>query len=208
MHNNGEMPERNDGEMPDNSGAAGTGTQASAGSQLVPSNTGQQQNQAASQQDNTAMTYDVWLGQQPENVKTLIESNIAGLKSALQSERQQRQQLAEQLRETAKGATGEAKVALDKLGADLEAAQRRADFFEEAARPDVGCTNPRLAFIAAEQAGLIDKKGRVNWPEMHKQYPELFRRMGTTAGSADGRTGNNRAATGNMNDYIRRSAGR
>jgi hypothetical protein len=201
--------------MPDNSGATGSGVQAGTVGQQ--NNQGQQSNQQQ-QGDGTSqgaganapgtLTYDSWLAQQPDDIKGLVESNITGLRSALHSERQQRQQLAEQLREAAKGATGEAKVALDKMGADLEAAQRRADFFEEAARPEVGCTNPRLAFLAAEQAGLIDKRGRVDWDTMRQQYPELFRQAGATRGSADGGAGGARGATGSMNDYIRRFAGR
>jgi hypothetical protein len=204
----GEMPERELGEMPEVAGNSTTNATATGGGEQSQGQTpGQPQGDTG--QQSTALTYDSWLGSQPEDVKTLVEHNIQGLKSALQSERQQRQQLADQLRDAAKGVTGEAKTALDKLSSDLEAAQLRADFFEDAAKPDVGCTNPRLAFIAAEQAGLINKKGQVNWPEMRAQYPELFRQASPAGrGSADGGAGGKRPTAASMNDYIRKAAGR
>ena len=194
--------------MPD---AAGNGTTGNSTTGGGDQNQGQTpgQPQGDTGQQSTALTYDSWLGSQPEDVKTLVEHNIQGLKSALQSERQQRQQLADQLRDAAKGVTGDAKAALDKLSSDLEAVQLRANFFEDAAKPDVGCTNPRLAFIAADQAGLIDKKGRVNWAEMRAQYPELFRQANAVGrGSADGGAGGGRRTAVSMNDYIRKAAGR
>ncbi len=184
--------------MPDGNTNTGTG----AGQQ----NQGNQQGQ---QNSETPFTYDTWLAQQPEDVRTGIEAYISGLRNTVQATRQERDNLARQLRDAAKGATGEVKAQLDKLTTDLEAAQMRANFFEEAAKPDVGCTNPRLAFIAADQAGLIDKKGRVNWAEMRTQYPELFRQAGQQKGSADGGAGGDNKPTGNsMNDFIRKAARR
>lgn len=171
-----------------------------------------QQNSAqgqGQQQQGQAMTYDTWLAQQPDDVKTLIEGNITNLRSALQSERQQREEFARQLREATKGASGATKESLDQLTGQLEAANARADFYAEAVRPEVGCTNPGLAFLAAQQAELIDKRGRVNWQQMETQYPELFKTQTTTPTGHAG-TGTSNPATGkaSMNDFIRRSAGR
>lgn len=192
--------------MPDgntNTGAGSTGQQGQDNRGQQQSNQGQQQN------SETPFAYDSWLAQQSEDVRTGIEAHITGLRNTVQATRQERDSLAQQLRDAAKSATGEVKAQLDKLTGDLEAANTRADFFEEAAKPDVGCTNPRLAFIAADQAGLIDKKGRVNWAEMRKQYPELFRQAGQQKGSADGGAGGDKTPTGNsMNDFIRKAAGR
>lgn len=191
--------------MPDdntNTGAGSTGQQGQ-------DNRGQQQSNQGQQNSETPFVYDSWFAQQSEDVRTGIEAHITGLRNTVQATRQERDSLAQQLRDAAKSATGEVKAQLDKLSADLEAAQMRADFFEEAARPDVGCTNPRLAYIAADQAGLIDKKGRVNWAEMRKQYPELFRQAGQQKGSADGGAGSGNKPAGNsMNDFIRKAAGR
>ena len=154
------------------------------------------------------LTYDAWLGQQADDIKTLVEGNITGLKSALQSERQQRDDLARQLRDAAKGSQGATKEALDKLSADLEAANSRAEFFAEATKPEIGCSNPRLAWIAAQEAKALDNRGRVNWETLKQQYPELFQARRPPAGNAGAGTGNQPPAGKSMNDFIRTAAGR
>lgn len=164
--------------------------------------------QQPTNENDAPLTYDAWLGQQTEDVKTLVEGNITGLKSALQSERQQRDELARQLRDAAKGSQGATKEALDKLSADLEAANTRAEFFAEATKSEIGCSNPRLAWIAAQEAGALDNRGRVNWDALKQQYPELFQTRKPPAGNAGAGTGNQPPAGKSMNDFIRTAAGR
>jgi hypothetical protein len=171
---------------------------------------GGQQSGQDQQSGGTPFVYDAWLAQQPDDVRAGLEAHTQGLRNTVQATRQERDDLARQLRDAAKGATGDTKAQLDKLMTDLEAANARADFYQEAGRPEIGCTNAGLAYIAAEQAGLIDKRGRVNWAEMRKQYPELFRaaQQQPPAGHAGTGTGGTPPAQATMNDFIRRSAGR
>ena len=63
---------------------------------------GQQQTQQQTQQEGgqqTPASFETWLAGQPEDVKRLASEHTTGLKSALASEREQRKQLATQLRD-------------------------------------------------------------------------------------------------------------
>ena len=165
-------------------------------------------NNPPAQPTETPPTYDEWLAQQPAEIKTVIEGNISGLRSALQSERQQREDLAKQLRDAAKGSQGATKEALERLTSDLDAANARADFFADATKAEIGCSNPQLAWLAARESDLIDKKGRVNWEQLKTHYPELFRRPAPPAGNAGAGTSSPPTAGKSMNAYIRAAAGR
>lgn len=130
----------------------------------------------------------------------------------MQSERTQHQGLARQLREATQQLEqgSETRQQLEALSGQLEAAQRRAEFFEEATRPENGCTNVRLAFIAAQEVGAIDQRGRINWTALREQFPELFKQKTTPPGNAgDGtNTGGKPPGQGaRMDDIIRRKAG-
>lgn len=59
---------------------------------------GQQQTQQEGGQQ-TPASFEAWLAGQPEDVKRLAGEHTTGLKSALASEREQRKQLATQLRD-------------------------------------------------------------------------------------------------------------
>jgi len=132
------------------------------------------------QEGGTPESWDAWLEAQPQEVRALYETHTSGLRSALQSEREQRDDLARQLRE-ATGALEEgsaAREALEQVNVQLEAAQRQADFYAEAARPETGCTNPRLAYLAAQEIDVFDRRGNVNWERLKEQFPELFKKQG------------------------------
>lgn len=162
----------------------------------------QQQNQQPS------ADYETWLAGQPAEVKQLAEAHVSGLKSALASEREQRKQLAGQLRE----ATGkleqdsEAAKSLQEIAGKLELAERRAVFFEEASRPEIGCANARAAFLLAQAGDLFKKDGSVDWKAVKEAAPELFGKRTTNVNAG---VGVQSAAPGgkSMNDFIRRSAG-
>ncbi len=163
----------------------------------------------ASQDGSATPSFESWIGSQDEAVKGLIDGHVKGLKSALDSERAQRGDLARQLRDvTAKAEKGsELEKALTEVSAQLEVTERRASFYEEAGRPEIGCSNPRLAYLAAVEGDLIDKRGRTDWNALKASAPELFRRSGA-AGSADGGAGASKAPAADMNQFIRRAAGR
>lgn len=154
-------------------------------------------------------TFESWFGSQDETVKGLIDGHIKGLKSALESERAQRSDLARQLRDvTAKAEKGsELEKALMEVSTQLEAAERRAAFYEEAGRPEIGCLNPKAAFALAQAEDLFDKRGRVDWEALKANAPELFRPR-VPQGNAGLGTGDPPPAHKSMNDFIRRAAGR
>jgi hypothetical protein len=157
-----------------------------------------------------AATWEEFLQGQGDDVKKLFDGHVQGLKSALDTERTQRKDLTKQLREaTAQLEKGsEARQSLEALTGQLEAAQARAEFYEEATRPEIGCGNPRLAFLAAQESGAIDSRGRIAWDALHQQFPELFKKSAAPAGNAGAGTGGPAPASRNMNTFIRRSAGR
>ena len=154
-------------------------------------------------------SFDEWVKAQPPEIMSLIDGHIEGLKNTVQATRRERDDLAKQLREAAKGLEqgSDARKALETMTAQVEAAEVRAAFYEDAAKPEIGCTNARLAYIAAQQDGLIDSRGRTNWEKLRQTYPELFRRAAPTTNAGAG-TANAQPATGGMNAFIRRSAGR
>jgi hypothetical protein len=155
----------------------------------------------------------MWLKEQTDDVRKLYEQHTTGLRSALQSERTQRSDLARQLRDAATKAEAgsEAQKNLAETAAKLEEAEARASFFEEATKPEIGCTNPRLAYLAARESQAIDGKGRISWEELKGAYPELFKPKASTsapAGNAGAGTGAPPAASFDMNAIIRKAAGR
>lgn len=197
--------------MPDDKGGQGNqGTGQGTGGQQGGQGSGSQDNTQG--QGGTPETWDAFLAAQPETIRGLYEQHTTGLTSALKSERQQRQQFEKELRDAAAKLQegSEARTRLEKMSADLEGANRRAEFYEEAVRPEIGCSNPKLAFLAASDAGLFDSRGNPNWEQVKKQFPELFKGTGGTppggAGSGAG-GGTPPGGKSNMDDFIRREAG-
>lgn len=154
-------------------------------------------------------TFESWLGSQDETIRGLIDGHVKGLKSALESERSQRGDLARQLRDvTAKAEKGsDLEKALTEVSTQLEAAERRAAFYEDAGRPEIGCSNPKAAFALAQAEDLFDKRGRIDWEALKASAPELFRPR-VPQGNAGVGTGGPPPAQKSMNDFIRRAAGR
>lgn len=154
------------------------------------------------------LDFDKWLEAQTTDVKGLIASHTSGLKSALDAERESRKKLEKELRATAaKLGEGDAtRQQLEKTANDLAALSVRADFYEKAHA--AGVTNLPLAYIAAQQSGLIDKDGKADLDGLKTSYPELFGQRQPPAGNAgSGRAGGQQQPV-SMNDLIRRAAGR
>jgi hypothetical protein len=162
-------------------------------------------------QDATPIEFESWIAEQPEAVKTAFEGHTSGLRKALQAEREEKKTLAKQLRDAAKAMEegSESRKAVEELGGKLDAANRRADFFEEATDPKVGCSSVKLAWLAANELGAIDGRGRVDWDALKAQFPELFLKKQTlpTANAGSG-TGQQPPAGGGMNTFIRKAAGK
>lgn len=154
----------------------------------------------------TPLTYDAWIGQQPQEIRDLLDGNTRGLRSALESERGSRKDLEKQLRDLAgkAGKDTELQQQLTALASAQESANLRAEFYEQGHVE--GVKNLKLAFLVAQQDELIDKRGRVNWNDMRARYPELFNVVpGKAPGNAGAGTGQPAPAQSpnqKMNEFI------
>ncbi len=158
---------------------------------------------------NNVPTFDSWLQGQPDEIKGLISAHTAGLKSALDSERSQRKDLAKALKDATKDLeTGtEARKALEGLTAKLENQEKQLAFYDAATA--AGVSNLRLAWIAAREAGAVDKAGNVNMETLKKEYPELFKRTPPLppGNAGAGANGQRPGQSGGMDSLIRQVAG-
>lgn len=155
-------------------------------------------------------SWEAYLESLPADVKTLYEGHVMGLRNTVQATRTERDALTRQLADITKALgkdPSEAKRLLEEMSTDLESARTRADFYEAAGRPEIGCQNPRVAFLVAQDLGAIDSKGRVNWETLKQQAPELFQRRAPD-GKAGVGTGSPPVTKIDMNSLLRRAAGR
>ena len=154
------------------------------------------------------LTFETWYGGLEAPAKSLFDTHITGLKTALDTERTNRAALAKQIKDLAAKADkgSELEKQLTDASAKLEAAERRAAFAEDAIKPEIGCTNVKAAFALAQAEDLFDRHGRPDWNALKATAPELFRKP--TVGSADGGAGTNQGPKLDMNTLIRRAAGR
>ncbi len=183
-----------------------TGQQNTGGQGGTPGQAGDQQD-GQQNQNNAPVTFDSWITSQDEQVKTLVNGHITGLKSALDSEREARKSFETQLRDAAKKAEkgSESEQRLTQMADQLAGAERQAKFYELANA--AGVTNLRLAWIAAQEAKLIDGQGNVNIETMKGQFPELFKGPPAPKGNAGSGAGQVGSAAPNMNTFIRQAAG-
>lgn len=161
------------------------------------------------QEQGQGLTFDTWIAGQDASVKTLLEGHAKGLKSALDSERESRKSLEKQLKDLAGKAEkgSELEKQLGELLSQQQGAQTRAEFYEAAHA--AGVSNLKLAYVVASQEGLIDQKGRVNFDEMKKQFPELFGASPKPApGNAGTGTNNQLSDRTSMDEFIRRKVNR
>ena len=156
----------------------------------------------------TPATWDEYIAGQTDDIKALAEANTTGLKSALTAEREQRKGMAKELREATAQLDAGSDVAkqLGEMSSKYDLAAKRASFYEEAGAQDIGCANPKLAFLVASAEDLFTRTGEPDWKAIKASAPELFQKA-TTANAGAG-TGQPAPATASMNDYIRRAAGR
>lgn len=185
--------------MPDNTNTGGTPVESQQQGGTPPAE-GQQQ---------APLTFDAWITGQPEEIKALLDGHTKGLKSALESERSQRSDLAKQVRDLAAKAEkgSEMEKTLTDLQGKLEAEQKRVAFLEDAGRPEIGCSNPKAAYLIAQADGLFDRHGQPDWAAIKAAAPELFGRRMPQVNAGAG-TGSPPQPAPNMSDYIRRAAGR
>jgi hypothetical protein len=152
-------------------------------------------------------TFEDFMAAQDETIRGLYATHTSGLKSALDSERAANKAAQAQLRELAKKADkgSELEAALNKQVEQLSALERQAAFQDKAHA--AGVRNLRLAFLAAQQAGLVSEKGECDFAKLRSEYPELFTAPPPPANAGSG-TGASAAGKLDMNQAIRRAAGR
>jgi hypothetical protein len=180
-------------------GTQTTGTQGTEDPQTGPAGQGAGE---------TPTTWEEMLATLPEEAKTLYEAHVTGLKNALTGERDQRRKLAQQVQDaTAKLEQGsEAREALEKMTGEMEAAERRAQFYEDAAGQ--GVNNLKLAWIAANEVEAFDRRGNVNWETLKKQFPELFKQTAPATAHAGAGIASPANQPFDMDAAIRSAAGR
>ena len=156
------------------------------------------------------LTFDAWIKDQDEKIKSMLEGHTKGLKTALESERGNRKDLEKQLRDLAGKAEkgSEAQEQLTKMADDMAKSDQRADFYEAAHA--AGVTNLKLAYTVAVQDEMFDRRGQVNFETLKQNYPELFGaavRKPAPGGAGNG-TGGEPKPAASMNDWIRKKSGR
>lgn len=152
--------------------------------------------------------WGTWLEAQPENIKAAYQQHTTGLQNAVKATRQERDELAREVKRLSSQAEkgSEAEKALTQLAEKMEAAERRAQFVEEAVKPEIGCRNPKAAYLLAVADGLFDKHNNPNWEAIKTAAPELFGKPPASSNAGSGtETPPNKA---DMNSFIRRAAGR
>lgn len=162
----------------------------------------------------TPLTYESWLETLEDDKQQLLTEHTAGLKTALDDERTQRKTLASDLRDAVKAmkksagdetALAELTTSLGTLTEQLDETERKAQFYEAMAGK---VSNVRLAFIAAQSAGLVDAKRGVDAESLQTQFPELFpgKQSGARGNAGDGAGSPPPVAT-SMTALIRKGAG-
>lgn len=147
------------------------------------------------------VNFDEWYKARPENERSLIDSHVSGLKSALDSERESAKTLRKQLKEIAATAEGDAKKQIEKINADLEATASKAAFYEAA--HGAGVKNLKLAYIAAKDLQLIRSDGTCDMEKLKAECPELFAMKTTVDAGAGKGTGTPTGGGVSMNEWIR-----
>lgn len=149
--------------------------------------------------------FEKWFEVQPEKVKAGLEDHVAGLKTALKSERDGRTNTEKQLKALSKTAAegSELKAQLDKAISELGDERIKNQFYLDAASAKV--TNVKLAWLAAKAEDLIDSRGNVDFRALRESNPELFAPVKVPV--PPGNQGNGREQEGakkaSMNDFIR-----
>lgn len=123
-------------------------------------------------------TWDEYLDTLPAEEKTklasLVATHNASLLNAVKATREERDNLAGELRKAAKDLEegSAAKTKLLEQAAELEKTNRRADFMEEAVVKQ--CNNPKAAYAIAVTENLFDKNNKPKWDNIKELAPQLF----------------------------------
>lgn len=162
-------------------------------------------------------TWNDWLARQPEDQRRVIEALYAAqtssLKSALDSERTSHKELEKQIRDLSgkveKGSDAQAQ--LTQMADKLAVSERRADFYEAAAKPEIGIIGVQAAWVLmnADAERYFDRKGAPNFDLLKQEHPYLFRSQQTPSPRSNAGNGAGQTPTSpvDMNRMIREAAG-
>jgi hypothetical protein len=156
------------------------------------------------------LTFDSWIGQQPDEVRNLLETHTTGLTSALKAERDSRKALEKQVKTLAEQAEQGSAAAnqLMQVSQELQEAERRATFTETAVASGVQPGAIRLAYLAANDLGAWQQDGAPDLSKLKSAYPHLFTKATPTPTAGAGTNGQLPAVGNPMDNIIRAKAGR
>lgn len=129
-------------------------------------------------QDPEVPDWDTFLATLPEDLRprlvAVYEKHNQGLLNTVKAVRGERDTFAAQVRAAAGKLEKDsaAQQELLKTAAQLEEANRRADFMEDATSQ--GCNNPKVAWVFATNSNLFDTKGKPQWDALKSAAPQLF----------------------------------
>lgn len=153
-------------------------------------------------------SFDEWLEKADEPTKKLIGERFTALESTVKATRSERDELKGELQKMMKKLGDkdvEAQSHIQEMIGKMEIAERKANFMEDALRPEIGCRNPRTAYALAVAEDLFTKNGSPDWASIKTAAPELFG-IGKAQGKAGAGTGEE-PKNQDMNTIIRRIAG-
>lgn len=127
-------------------------------------------------------TWEEVLATLTPEVKALYEGHTQKLQNTVHATREERDALKVTLDELTKALgkndPAEAKRLLSEMQQQMVQAVQKAGFMEEAIQPEIGCVNPRAAYMIAVVEGAFSDKGKVDWAKVRLAAPELFKVAG------------------------------
>jgi len=143
--------------------------------------------------------FDAWREGLGDAERVLLDDHLAALREGLSAGRAMDGDAA------SRDALQAIQAQLADTRGELAASRTMARAYQEATRPDVMCRQPRLALLAAQDDGLLDAEGGIDWSALRVRYPALFAAPDAHPGAGAHRSP---APAADMNAYIRRAAGR
>jgi hypothetical protein len=148
--------------------------------------------------------------EQQTKVKSLLDAHVEKLSNTVKATRQERDAFQRDLTAAIKKAEkgSELETQLTKLSSQLDEANRKSEFYEQA--PQFECRNIKAAYAIATVNNLFTKSGAPDWKAIKEEAPEFFGKVSNgnpRKKSAGSGTSEEPVPTNSMNDLIRRSAG-
>jgi len=155
-------------------------------------------------QEQQTPAFEEWLEAQDEPTRAMFDEHVHGLKSALDRIKDERKVLKSEIERIQKDKSSDAEQKLQSVSQKLQEAERRATFHESL--PPV-VTDRRLAWVAAQEYGLVSDDGTCDVDALRSAVPALFTAPPRVPGAGAGTTTPPQEAQKSMNQFIRVSAG-